>query len=94
MGCTNGRSHALIALSIKRVIIPHICSCRIAKDIWDTLATMYHGQYEACAAYLRKQLESKIMLKKDSMEDFLTKTKDLKELLIDVVEIVVDSSLV
>ena len=44
--------HALLALSIKCNIIPHICSCKTAKEAWDTLATFYQTRNEACAAYL------------------------------------------
>ena len=36
----DAQAHALIALSVKRAIIPHIRSCRTAKDAWDTLTTV------------------------------------------------------
>jgi hypothetical protein len=35
----DAQAHALIPLSVKRAIIPHIRSCRTAKDAWDTLCT-------------------------------------------------------
>ena len=34
----DAQAHALIALSVKRTIIPHIWSCKSAKDAWNTLA--------------------------------------------------------
>jgi len=34
----DAQAHALIMLSVKRTIIPHIWSCKIAKDAWNTLA--------------------------------------------------------
>ena len=82
--CWDGRdaqAHALIAFSVKRAT-PHIRSCKIAKDAWDTLTTLYQARNEARVAYLRKQLESEHMNKGDSIDNFLTKIKDLKEQLI------------
>jgi hypothetical protein len=37
----DAQAHALIAFSVKCAIIPHIRSCRTAKDAWDTLTTLY-----------------------------------------------------
>ena len=48
------QAHALLALSIKRAIIPHILSCKTSKDAWDVLATLYQARNEARVAYLRK----------------------------------------
>jgi transposase InsO family protein len=90
----DAQAHALIALSVKRAIIPHIRSCRTAKDAWDTLTTLYQARNEARVAYLRKQLESEHMNEGDSMDSFLTKIKDLKEQLISADEVIPDSSLV
>ena len=88
------QAHALIALSVKRSIIPHIRSCKTSKDSWDTLSSLYQVRNEARVAYLRKQLESEHMNEGDSMDKFLTKIKDFKEQLIAADEIVPDSSLV
>ena len=55
--CWDGRdaqAHALIALFVKRAIIPHIRSCKTTKDVWDTLTTLYQARNEARVAYLRK----------------------------------------
>ena len=90
----DAQAHALIALSVKRAIIPHIRSCRTAKDTWDVLATLYQARNEARVAYLRKQLESEHMNEGDSMDSFLTKIKDFKEQLISADEVLSDSSLV
>ena len=78
----DAQAHVLIALSVKRTIIPHIWSCKSAKDAWNTLARLYQVRNEARVAYLRKQLESEHMNEGDSMDNFLTKIKDLKEQLI------------
>ena len=88
------QAHALLALSIKRTIIPHIRSCKTAKEAWDTLATLYQARNEARVAYLQKQLESEQMNEGDSMDNFLTKVKDLKEQLIAADEVLQDSTLV
>ena len=95
--CWDGRdaqAHALIALSIKRSMIPHIRSATSIKQAWDILAHLYAGCNEANVAYLRKQLESKHMEEGDSMDIFLIEIKDLKEQLIAVDEIISDGSLV
>jgi len=34
----DAQAHALIALSVKHTIIPHIRGCKTAKDAWDMLA--------------------------------------------------------
>ena len=52
------QAHALIALSVKRTMIPHIRSVTMAKQAWDVLARLYAGCNEANVAYLRKELES------------------------------------
>ena len=75
----DAQAHALLALSVKRAIIPHICSCKTSKDSWDVLATLYQARNESRVAYLRKQLESEHMNEGDSMDTFLTKIKDFKE---------------
>ena len=80
--CWDGRdaqAHALIALSIKCTIVPHIRSAKIAKQAWDIPAYLYAGRNEAHVAYLRKQLESKHMEEGDSIDIFLIEIKDLKE---------------
>ena len=74
----DAQEHALLALSVKHGIIPHIRSCRIAKDAWDTLATFYQIFNEANVAYFCKQLESNHMNEGDSMEFFLVKIKSLR----------------
>ena len=90
----DAQAHGLIALSIKHSIIPHMCSCKIAREAWDVLCTLYQARNEACVAYLRKQLESEHMNEGDSMDSFLTKVKDLKEQLISADEVLSDNSLV
>ena len=50
----DAQAHALLALSVKRAIIPHILSCKTSKDAWDVLATLYQARNEARVAYLRK----------------------------------------
>ena len=82
----------MLAFSIKRAIIPNIRSCRTLKEAWDTLATLYQARNEARVAYLHKQLEREHMNEGDSMDNFLTKIKDLKEQLIATNEVLSDSS--
>ena len=66
----DAQAHALLALSVKRAIIPHICSCKTSKDAGDVLTTLYQARNEAPVAYLRKQLESEHMNEGDSVDTF------------------------
>ena len=86
--------NALIALSIKHNITPHIRSAKIAKQAWDILAGLYAGRNEAKISYLHKELETKIMQEEDDMNVFLAEIKDLKEQLIFAGEIIPDHTLV
>ena len=88
------QAHALITLSIKCNITPHIRSAKTAKQAWDTLAHLYAGRNEAKISYLRKELESKVMQEEDDMNVFLAEIKDLKEQLISTGEVIPDHSLV
>ncbi|MCO5571315.1 hypothetical protein L7F22_025053 [Adiantum nelumboides] len=63
----DAQAHALIALSVKRTITPHIRSAKSAKQAWDILAGLYAGRNEAKIALLCKELESKIMNEEDDM---------------------------
>ncbi|MCO5603066.1 hypothetical protein L7F22_057210 [Adiantum nelumboides] len=90
----DAQAHALIALSVKRTITPHIRSAKSAKQAWDILASLYAGRNEAKIALLRKELKSKIMNEEDDMDTFLASIKDINEQLISAGEIISDSSLV
>ncbi|MCO5560736.1 hypothetical protein L7F22_014356 [Adiantum nelumboides] len=57
----DAQAPALIALSMKRTITPHICSAKFAKKAWDILVGLYASCNEAKIALLRNELESKIM---------------------------------
>ena len=78
---------ALLAISLtyKRSIIPHIKSCRQAKDAWDILETLYLAKNDTRIAYLKKQLEKK-MEENGSMNEHLTRIQDLREQLADIDE--------
>ncbi|MCO5602189.1 hypothetical protein L7F22_056317 [Adiantum nelumboides] len=93
-GIDDAQAHALIALSVKRTITPHIRSTKSAKQAWDILAGLYAGRNEAKIALLRKELESKIMNEEDDMDTFLAGIKDINEQLISAGEIISDNSLV
>ncbi|MCO5586809.1 hypothetical protein L7F22_040752 [Adiantum nelumboides] len=68
----DAQAHALIVLSVKRTITPHIPSAKSAKQAWDILVGVYAGRNEAKIALLRKELELKIMNEKDDMDTFRT----------------------
>ncbi|MCO5559117.1 hypothetical protein L7F22_012709 [Adiantum nelumboides] len=90
----DAQAYALIALSVKHTITPHIRSAKSAKQAWVILAGLYAGRNEAKIALLRKELESKIMNEEDDMDTFLAGIKDINEQLIFAGEIISDSSLV
>ncbi|MCO5585832.1 hypothetical protein L7F22_039765 [Adiantum nelumboides] len=77
------QAHALIALSVKHTITPHICSAKSAEQAWDILAGLYAGRNEAKIALLRKELESKIMNEEDDMDTFLASIKTVLDALPD-----------
>ncbi|MCO5558339.1 hypothetical protein L7F22_011920 [Adiantum nelumboides] len=90
----DAHAHALIALSVKRTITPHICSAKSAKQAWDILVGLYAGSNETKIVFLHKELESKIMNEEDDMDTFLAGIKDINEQFIFASEIISDSSLV
>ncbi|MCO5547922.1 hypothetical protein L7F22_001377 [Adiantum nelumboides] len=69
-------------------------AARTSKQAWDILAGLYADQNEAKISYLHKELESKIMQEDNDMNVFLADSKDLKEQLISVGEVILDHSLV
>lgn len=48
----DAQTHALIALSCRRQVIPHIRSCKSSKEEWNVLASLYQVRNEACVAFL------------------------------------------
>ncbi|MCO5547872.1 hypothetical protein L7F22_001324 [Adiantum nelumboides] len=90
----DAQTHALIALSVKCTITPHICSAKFAKQAREIMAGLYAGCSEAKIALLCKELESKVMNEEDDMDTFLTSVKDINEQLISAGEFISDSSLV
>ena len=48
------QSHALIALSVKRQIVPHTRPCSTSKQAWDTLASLYVVRNESTCCIFEK----------------------------------------
>ena len=90
----DAQAHALIALSVKRHIVPHIRSCTTSKSAWDVLKNLYAQRNEARVAMLKRQLEETRMQEGESMDAFLTKIKDFKEQLLNIDEVISDKQLV
>ncbi|MCO5605981.1 hypothetical protein L7F22_060167 [Adiantum nelumboides] len=88
------QAYALIVLSVKHTITPHIRSPKSTKQAWEILVGLYAGRNEAKIALLRKELESKIMNEEDDMDTFLAGVKDINEQLIFASEIFSDNFLV
>ena len=66
--------------------------CTTSKSAWDMLKSLYAQRNEARVSRLKRQLEETKMWDDYSMDAFLTKRKDFKELSID--EVISDKSLV
>ena len=75
----DAQAHALIALSCRWQVIPHIRSCKSSKEAWDVLTSLYQVHNEACVAFLRKKLDNERMSEGEPMDAFLTCIKDLRE---------------
>ncbi|KAI5053925.1 hypothetical protein GOP47_0031183 [Adiantum capillus-veneris] len=69
---------AMIALTIKRTITPHIRSCRTSEDAWNTLQAMFGGRNAARIEFLKKQLDKIQMDEGDDIVEHLTKSGILK----------------
>ncbi|MCO5573781.1 hypothetical protein L7F22_027555 [Adiantum nelumboides] len=88
----DAQAHAVIALSMKHSITPHICSAKSAKQAWVALAGLYASCNVADITLLCKKLESKIMQEEDDMDAFFASIKDIDEQLISAREVISDNS--
>lgn len=48
----DAQAHSMVALAVKRSILPHIRSCKTSKSAWETLYTMYRVKNPARVVYL------------------------------------------
>ncbi|KAI5065418.1 hypothetical protein GOP47_0020113 [Adiantum capillus-veneris] len=81
----DSQAMAVIALTIKRTITPHIRSCSTSEDAWNTLQDMFGGRNAARIEFLKKQLDKIQMEEGDDIVEHLTKIRDEKFLSIDEV---------
>ncbi|MCO5609619.1 hypothetical protein L7F22_063849 [Adiantum nelumboides] len=72
---------------------PHLLA-KFANQAWDILAGLYARRNEAKIAFLRKELESKIMNEDDDMDTFVVGVKDINEQFFFAGEIISNSFLV
>ena len=73
----DAQAMAVIALTIKRSITPHIRSCRTLHNAWEILQSMFSSKNDARIQFLRKQFDKLEMQESDNMVEHLTKIKDL-----------------
>ena len=85
---------ALIALSVKKSVIPHIRSCRTSKVAWDTLEDLFQTRNAARISFLKREILNLRMEEGQSMQEHLTKIQDIREQLINIDEVISDSELV
>lgn len=90
----DAQAHSVIALSVKRSILPHIRSCKTSKSAWEVLAKMFQVKNTAKVFFLRNQLSTLKMQEGDTLSNHLMKIKDLREELLSIDEIVENSQFV
>ena len=88
------QAHVVIALSVKRHIVPHIQSCTISKSARDVLKNLYAQRNEARVAMLKRHLEETMMQEGESMDAFFTKIKEFKEQLLNIGEVISNKQLI
>eukprot|EP00253_Pinus_taeda_P018031 PITA_18031 len=81
-------------MTVKDNIIPHIRECKTSKETWDTLKNLYETKTTNKILYLKSKLLSIKMEENESVSDFISRIKDLKDKLGDIGESVSSTDLV
>ena len=81
-------------MTIKDNIIPHIRECKTSKETWDTLKNLHETKTTNRILYLKSKLLSIKMEENESVSDFISRIKDLKDKLGDIRESVSSTDLV
>lgn len=81
-------------MTVKDNIIPHIRECKTSKETWDTLKNLYEVKTTNRTLYLKSKLLSINMEENESVSDFISRIKDLKDKLGDIGESISSTDLV
>lgn len=88
------KAKVLLQVTVKDNIIPHIRECKTSKETWDTLKNLYETKTTNRILYLKSKLLSIKMEENESVSDFISRNKDLKDKLGNIGESVSSTNLV
>jgi len=88
------KAKVLLQMTVKDNIIPHIRECKTSKETWDTLKILYEMKTTNRILYLKSKLLSIKMEENESVSDFISIIKDLKDKLSDIGESISSTDLV
>eukprot|EP00253_Pinus_taeda_P002214 PITA_02214 len=89
-----GKARKLLKMSVKDCIIPHIRECKSASEIWGILKDMYEIRNTKRFLFLKSKILSLKMKENETVATFIARIKDMKNKLLDIGDIVVDTDLV
>ena len=84
----------LLRMSIKDNIIPHIRECKTSKETSDTVKNLYETNNTNRILYLMSKILSIKMEENESISNFISRIKDLKDKLGDIGETISSTDLV
>lgn len=73
------KAKRMILDGVKDHVVCHVTSRGTAKEMWDTLATLYQRSFEQRKMYLEQKLRSAQMQKGERVQPFLTKLKETRD---------------
>ena len=88
------KAKVFLRMSVKDNIIPHIRDCKTSKETWDILKGLYETANTNQILFLKSKLLSIRMEENESVTDFISRIKDLKDKLGDIGEKVSPTDLV
>lgn len=88
------KAKVLLWMMVKDNIIPHIRECKTSKETWDTLKNLHETKTTNQILYLKSKLLSIKMEENESVSDFISRIKYLKDKLGDIGESISNRDLV
>lgn len=88
------KAKMILWMTVQDNIIPHIRECKTSKETWDTVKNLYETKTTNRILYLKSKLLSNKMEENESVSDFISRIKDLKDKLGDIGESISSKDLV
>ena len=88
------KAKRMILDGVKGHMVCQVASRGTAKEMWDSLATLYQGSSKKRKMYLEQKLRSAQMQKGERVDPFLTKLKETRDELLAAGHTTQDSELV